>query len=50
MVKLRSEYLESEESIEEGAKWTRKFINSLPDSSFAVIEPAYKEGKTDNKI
>ena len=30
-------------------KWTRKYINDLPDSAFAVIEPAYKEGKTDNK-
>jgi len=42
-------YAESEREIEEAAKWTTKFINSLPDSSFAVIEPAYKEGKTDNK-
>jgi len=33
---------------EEAKKWTRKFINSLPDSAFAVIEPAYPE-KTDNK-
>jgi len=31
------------------AKWTRAFINDLPDSAFAVIEPAYKSGKTDNK-
>jgi len=31
------------------AKWTRAYINDLPDSSFAVIEPAYKSGKTDNK-
>lgn len=43
------EFVEEDKEIEEGAKWTRKFINSLPDSSFAVIEPAYKEGKTDNK-
>lgn len=31
------------------AEWDRAFINSLPDSSFAVIEPAYKRGETDNK-
>jgi len=30
-------------------KWTRAYINDLPDSSFAVIEPAYKTGKTNNK-
>lgn len=34
---------------EEYARWTRTFINSLPDSSFAVIEPAYKRGETKNK-
>jgi len=28
---------------EDAAKWTRKFINSLPDSAFAAIEPAYPE-------
>jgi hypothetical protein len=28
---------------EDAAKWTRKFINDLPDSAFAVIEPAYPE-------
>ena len=33
---------------EDAAKWTRKFINSLPDSAFAVIEPAYPE-KTEDK-
>jgi hypothetical protein len=31
------------------AQWTTAYINDLPDSSFAVIEPAYKSGKTDNK-
>lgn len=31
------------------ANWTRAYINTLPDSSFAVIEPAYKDGKTTNK-
>lgn len=34
---------------EEAAEWTTKYINDLPDSSFAVIEPAYKEGDTENK-
>jgi hypothetical protein len=32
-----------------GAKWTRAFINNLPDSAFAVIEPGGKkdaDGKT----
>lgn len=33
---------------EDAAKWTRKFINDLPDSAFAVIEPDYPE-KTENK-
>lgn len=33
---------------EEAKKWTRKFINSLPNSAFAVIEPAYPND-TDNK-
>jgi len=33
---------------EDAAKWTRKFINSLPDSAFAAIEPAYPE-KTQDK-
>lgn len=30
-------------------KWTVKYINTLPDSSFAVIEPAYIDGKTADK-
>lgn len=34
---------------EDATKWTTKFINDLPNSSFAVIEPAYLDGKTDNK-
>ena len=33
----------------EMAKWDRKYINSLPNGSFAVIEPDYLSGKTDNK-
>jgi cation transport regulator ChaB len=37
-----------DEGVEAGGKWTRAYINSLPDSAFAVIEPCY--GKTtDNK-
>ena len=31
------------------AVWDTKYINSLPNSSFAVIEPDYLNGKTDNK-
>ena len=34
---------------EEGAKWPTAYINKLPNSSFAVIEPAYLKGDTDNK-
>jgi len=30
-------------------KWDRAYINSLPDSAFVIIEPAYKEGKTKDK-
>jgi len=33
-----------EMDIEEAAKWTRAYINSLPDSAFIYIEPGYKEG------
>lgn len=33
----------------EGSHWTAKYINNLPDTSFAVIEPAYLEGKTQDK-
>jgi hypothetical protein len=40
---------EEEKSQAAEAQWTRAYINDLPDSSFAVIEPAYKSGKTDNK-
>lgn len=34
---------------EEKVRWTRRYINRLPDSSFAVIEPAYERGETTNK-
>jgi len=30
-------------------EWDTAFINSLPDAAFAVIEPAYKRGKTEDK-
>jgi len=30
-------------------KWTVKYINTLPNSSFAVIEPAYLKGETNDK-
>ena len=33
-----------EMEIEEAAKWTRAYINSLPDSAFIYIETGYKEG------
>ena len=34
--------------LESSAKWTRKFINDLPNSSFAAIEPGYKDGGNKN--
>jgi hypothetical protein len=33
-----------EMDLEEAAKWTRAYINSLPDSAFIYIEPGYKAG------
>lgn len=30
-------------------QWTTEFINSLPDAAFAVIEPAYLRGETNDK-
>jgi hypothetical protein len=43
-------YAFKEEKIsEEAKKWSTKFINNLPNSSFAVIEPAYLSGKTKDK-
>jgi len=41
--------LESNKEEIEAAKWTTKYINTLPNSSFAVIEPAYLNGDTDDK-
>jgi cell division protein FtsB len=31
------------------AKWDTTYINSLPDAAFAVIEPAYTRGETEDK-
>lgn len=41
--------LDGEDLPEDVKDWTRAFINSLPDAAFAVIEPAYKRGETQNK-
>lgn len=41
--------LDGEEVPEEKAKWSRRYINRLPDAAFAVIEPAYLRGETKNK-
>jgi len=37
------------EDLMELEKWTVAYINSLPDSAFAAIEPAYKRGETEDK-
>ena len=37
-----------ERGIEE-REWDTAFINSLPDAAFAVIEPAYQRGETEDK-
>lgn len=31
------------------AKWTTAYINTLPNSAFVIIEPAYLDGKTEDK-
>jgi len=31
------------------SEWDTAYVNSLPDAAFAVIEPAYKRGDTDDK-
>jgi len=41
-----SDYPESELSIEDNAKWTRKYINDLPNSAFAVVEPCANTNKS----
>jgi hypothetical protein len=46
---LEDDLLDVFASETKAAKWTRKFINSLPDAAFAVIEPAYSQGKTEDK-
>lgn len=46
---MDEEIPESENGIVETARWTRKFINSLPNGAFAVIEPAYTRGETKDK-
>lgn len=47
------EYVTFEEAepqkVEEKAEWTIAYINSLPDAAFAVIEPAYLRGDTEDK-
>lgn len=37
------------QDINSKAEWTTDFINSLPDAAFAVIEPDYVNGSTENK-
>lgn len=34
--------------LEDAAKWTTEFINSLPNAAFAIIEKGYKEGGNKN--
>lgn len=49
----KDEYDEAELAIDEKARWTRKFINDLPDSHFLYIETGGKlddEGKTKPRI
>lgn len=36
-------------SMKDLERWTTSYINDLPDGSFAVIEPAYMRGETENK-
>ncbi len=47
--KLAELEAELERFNEQAAKWTRAYINSLPNSAFVIIEPAYLRGETDNK-
>jgi predicted nucleic acid-binding Zn ribbon protein len=35
--------------LEKSKEWDTEFINNLPDGAFAVIEPAYIKGETDDK-
>lgn len=48
--KLVEEFASGELLISEiSVRWTRKYINDLPNSAFAVIEPDYSKGEIDNK-
>ena len=54
VVKSEEETIEKEEETKEAenvekADWTTAFINDLPDSAFAAIEPAYRNGDTEDK-
>ena len=46
---LISPYKDANNMAVEGAEWTRAYINDLPNSAFAYIEPCYKRGDTENK-
>ena len=39
---------EENKGSESAAKWDTRFINSLPDMAFAVVESGYKEGGNKN--
>ena len=36
-------------TVETMREWDTAYINALPDAAFAVIEPAYKQGKVKDK-
>ena len=44
-VEIANNLLEGIKKNEYAEKWTRKYINNLPNSSFAVVEKGYNEGK-----
>lgn len=46
---LKKSIKEAKVHIDKAAKWNRKYINGLPNAAFAVVEPAYTSGKTENK-
>ncbi len=46
---LKKSIKEAKICIDKAAKWNRKYINDLPNAAFAVVEPAYTSGKTENK-
>lgn len=43
-------YKEEELGVTKEARWTRAYINDLPDSSFAYIEPGGKKDKTGRTV